>query len=84
MWQMINSHEEIRSFVKPIHLLWGLMLIKVYATEEVLSGIVGVTEKIFRKWAWKLKKEISALSYSLVSCDGKISWILFTILCMIS
>ena len=83
IWQMINPREEISSFVKPIHLLWGLMLMKVYATEEVLSGIAGVTEKTFRKWAWKLIKEVSTLSYSLVSCEGN-NHDLFAILCMIS
>ena len=67
IWQMINPREEISSFIKPIHLLWGLMLMKVYSTEEVLSGIAGVTEKTFQKWAWKFIKEIADLSYSLVS-----------------
>ena len=67
IWQMINPWENISSCVKPKHLLWGFMLLKVYATEEVLSGIAGVTEKTFRKWAWKMLKEVSTLSYSLVS-----------------
>lgn len=67
IWQMINPHEEISSYAKPVHLLWALMLIKVYATEEVLSGIAGVTEKTFRKWAWKFIQATADLSSILVS-----------------
>jgi hypothetical protein len=67
IWQMINPRELISTYAKPIHLLWGLMLIKVYATEEVLSGIAGVTEKTFRKWAWKFIDATSDLSFVLVS-----------------
>ena len=68
IWQMINPPEEVSRYARPMHLLWGLLLMKVYATEEVLSGIAGVTEKTFRKWAWKFIKEVADLSYSLVSC----------------
>ena len=64
---MINPHEHISSYAKPVHLLWALMLIKIYATEDVLSGIAGVTEKTYRKWAWKFIKAVSDLSYTLVS-----------------
>jgi len=41
IWQMINPRKEISSFVKPNHLLWGLMLMKVYATEEVSLSLQG-------------------------------------------
>ena len=56
IWQMINPCEEMNSYTRPMHLLWGCMLMKVYATEEVLSAIAGVTEKTFRKWAWDFFK----------------------------
>lgn len=69
IWHMINPREEISRYAKPKHLLWGLMLIKVYATEEVLAGIAGATEKTYRKWAWKFIGATSDLSYSLVSSN---------------
>ena len=69
IWQMINPREEISSYAKPVHLLWALMLIKVYATEEVLSGIAGVTEKTFRKWAWKFIEATSNLTFLLWTDD---------------
>jgi hypothetical protein len=67
IWQMINPPQHINQYARPVHLLWGLMLMKVYATEEILSGIAGVTEKTYRKWAWKFVISVSNLSYSLVS-----------------
>jgi len=67
IWQMLNPREHISAYAKPVHLLWGLMLIKIYATEEVLSGIAGVTEKTYRKWAWIFVKATAELSYVLVS-----------------
>ena len=70
MWQMMNPFEEMSKYARPVHLLWGLMLMKVYATEEVLAGIAGVSEKTFRKWSWKFIKGMSALSYNLVSDES--------------
>lgn len=67
IWTMINPREHVSAYAKPVHLLWGLLLIRVYATEEVLSGIAGVTEKTFRKWAWKFVEATADLSYTLVS-----------------
>ena len=70
IWAMINPREEISPYAKPVHLLWGLMLMKVYSTEEVLSGIAGVTEKTYRKWAWTFIRATSDLSYSVVSSSS--------------
>ena len=47
---------------QPQHLLWCLLLLKVYGTEIVLSTIAGVDRKTFRKWAWEFVYAISALS----------------------
>ena len=45
---------------QPVHMLWALLLLKVYATEDVLCAITRVDRKTVRKWAWQL---ISAISY---------------------
>lgn len=64
---MINPREQISSYAMPVHLLWGLMLMKVYATEDVLANIAKATEKTFRKWAWAFIDALADLSYTLVS-----------------
>ena len=33
------------------HLLWGLILLKVYTFESINAGMTGVDEKTFRKWS---------------------------------
>ncbi|KAL9183038.1 hypothetical protein ACHAXT_004825 [Thalassiosira profunda] len=71
IWAMINPREEISPYAKPVHLLWGLMLMKVYSTEEVLSGIAGVTEKTYRKWAWTFIRATSDLSYSVIRLEHR-------------
>ena len=35
---------------KRIHLLWMVMFLKEYCTQDSLSGICGVTRKTFRQW----------------------------------
>ena len=67
LWQMLDPRRQISSYAKPVHLLWALMLIRVYATEEVLAGIAGVTEKTFRKWAWAFITATADVSYEVVS-----------------
>ena len=45
----------------PIHLLYGLLMLKTYATESVCCSIAGVSEKTFRKWAWITIEALSNL-----------------------
>ena len=69
IWQMINPHEHISSYAKPVHLLWALMLIKIYATEDVLSGIAGVTKKNVQKMGMEVHKScIRSFLHSGKSC----------------
>ena len=35
-----------------VHLLWALILMKLYYSESVHSPMAGVDEKLFRKWTW--------------------------------
>lgn len=37
---------------RPKHLLWALLLLKVYGTEKLNSVITVSDPKTFRKWAW--------------------------------
>jgi hypothetical protein len=52
IWKTFESRNCFPSkFPKPLHLLCGLLLLKVYGTEEVNSALSSVTEKTFRKWS---------------------------------
>lgn len=64
LWQKCTFPPDM----KPCHLLWALLFLKLYATEEVLSNIAGSTRKTFRKWAWIVIEAISKLGPKVVSC----------------
>lgn len=53
--------------IRPRHLLWSLMWMKTCATEPILSSLVRVTRKTFRKWNWKVLPTVSAQAKHLVS-----------------
>lgn len=44
---------------QPVQLLWGLLFMKTYASEDVLCGITRSDRKTFRKWSWKVVDAIS-------------------------
>jgi len=59
IWNRIQLHrrreglaedEEFRQFT-PSRLLWTLLFLMLYSSEDVLAGIAG-TRKTFRKWVW--------------------------------
>jgi hypothetical protein len=51
----------------PKNLLWGLLFLKVYGTEDVLSDMVGTTRNTFRKWAWKIVEVLDDMEAEVVS-----------------
>ena len=53
--------------VKMKHLLWTLLFLRLYDTEEVLAAKVGTGEKTYRKWVWMLIDIISYLRVDVVS-----------------
>ena len=66
------SGKQTHQYVKPIHLLWTLLFLKVYGTESVMRSMVGtkeepVTEKTFRKWTDLFVRAISFLESDVVS-----------------
>ena len=70
LWNMIGPI----AGAKPVHLLWALMLLKLYCAESVLCTLAGgVHEQTFRKWAWLFVHEISELQYSVVR--GACHWL---------
>ena len=65
IWDMIKPDLPPRT--KCHHLLWALMLLKVYNTENILSSWVGVSDNTFRKHAWSIIKIISKQKKKVVS-----------------
>ena len=72
MWYRLDPHANISRYAKPKHLLWALMLVKVYAKEEVLAKLARCDEKTFRKWAWLFVEEISeSVMPEVVNLDNR-------------
>lgn len=55
-WIYIHSTDAI-----PKHLLWALLLLKVYATKFVHEALNSVHGETFRRWAWLIIEALSAL-----------------------
>ena len=74
VWEYMVTYETLEDHVKtarPTHLLWSLMFLKVYSTENFLCSLLQTTGKTFRKWVWRMASAISNL-YDIVvriSCD---------------
>jgi hypothetical protein len=69
LWNMIDPLLSISQHAKPVHLLWGLMLLKLYDNESVNCSTAGVDETTFRKWSWVFVEAISDLEHQLVSSN---------------
>jgi hypothetical protein len=73
IWRMLDEQTDYlnnrHAWAK--HLLWGLVIIKVYGNEKAMCAIVAnpkaPSEKTYRKWAWYFVKAISSLEGYVVS-----------------
>lgn len=53
IWNWIEARTIDEPGAQPKHLLWALLFMKVYSTEEVHCAVVSwPTVKTFRKWSW--------------------------------
>lgn len=59
IWSLLNGKRDRGS--KPIHLLWALLFLNKYDTEELHAAITEVDVKTFRKWSWTFINLISNL-----------------------
>ena len=50
VWQLLKRDGNLEGMT-PDHLLWGLMLLKVYSFETQHAGMAGADKKTFRKWS---------------------------------
>lgn len=55
----VHIRDSLPEETMPKHLLWALMLLKVYGTEAVHEALSGVCRTTFRNWAWTLIKSIA-------------------------
>lgn len=67
VWSLLVGHNLVPPKTQPMHLLWALLFLKVYGTEEVNAGMIGHDESTIRKWVWLLVKAMHDLSKILVS-----------------
>ncbi|CAJ1932133.1 unnamed protein product [Cylindrotheca closterium] len=51
---------------KPDHLLWALLFLKNYTSQDDLSGRVGCCRNTYSKWTWAMIEEIAALYDSVI------------------
>jgi hypothetical protein len=56
---------------KPKHLLWGLMFLKTYETENILAKIAGTNRKTFRKWNWYVIQKVANRKRHVVGSKSK-------------
>ena len=79
LWRLMQMQETLPPKATPFHLLWALLHMKTYDTEEVLCTKCGVVEKTFRKWSWRMMEalfdlDIVSVEYSLHSvCIGYVT-----------
>ena len=50
LWTALDFYNEGPKSTQREHLLWTMLLLKVYGTTHDLAGRCGVDEKTFRKW----------------------------------
>lgn len=70
IWNRIEPNLE--DAAKPKHLLWSLVFLKIYATEDVHCRIVGWPDRnTFRKWQWYFVEKIAELKEEIILLDNR-------------
>ena len=66
LWAKIRQ-KKLAPRAEPKHLLWALMFLKLYNTEEAFAGFLGVDKDTFSEWLFHLVKAIAKLRPDYVS-----------------
>ena len=66
-WEWLEWKGTIPEGGNKEHFLWACLQLMVYPTENVLSMLLQVNEKTFRKWAWSFLLALSDLECDMVS-----------------
>jgi hypothetical protein len=59
IWNAFVDTQSLPQGAEPKHMLWALLFLKVYASENVLCTICACDEKTFRKWVWMMLDEMA-------------------------
>ena len=65
IWELCEN-TFLRQNVHHKHLLWALLFLKTYTTEDILATMSGVTRKTFRFWTWLVVEVITKQKNNLV------------------
>ena len=52
LWDLMQPIHELHTKYKPRYLLWTLLFLKQYNSDDVNANIAGVSPKTFRLWVW--------------------------------
>jgi hypothetical protein len=63
VWYLIYKPEG----AEPKHLLWTLLFLNVYASEDVLHNMVGTIKNTYRKWTDIILVEVFGLKQKVVN-----------------
>lgn len=70
IWNRLDGNIEKSS--KPKHLLWALVFLKVYSTEDVHCRIVGWPDpKTFWKWSWYFIEKMADLASDVIKLENR-------------
>ena len=68
LWNWMDDDQKLPEGASPIHLLWTLMFLKLYDTEDVLSLICRCDPKTHRKWVWLMLSAIASIDDVVSEC----------------
>ena len=72
LWNKLLPHIDVAAGAKPKHLLWALVMIKVYTSAAVHRRIVGWPDpKTYRKWSWYFLEKIALLKEDIIQLDRR-------------
>ena len=74
LWSKCHESFDIPVNALPVHLLWVLLFLKLYASEQVNAALTKSDEKTFRKWSWLFIE-------ALASIDDLVSRFIVAIAC---
>ena len=70
LWDCIDPLNTMPNGMQDVHLLWGLMFLKLYVSESVNCALAGgIDEKTFWKWNWMSVYAMSDLAPDIVSIN---------------
>jgi DDE superfamily endonuclease len=76
VWNLI--HTDLKHAAQPKHLLWSLVFVKIYATEDVHCRIVSWPDpKTFREYSWYFLGKIASLKEQVIVLDNRFKGIDF-------